>query len=122
MKFAGQGPPKSRNSLHSETLYRKLLATITQGNPEMKFGLWHWPCYYSLPSNTNDTEPQKKRLADFTYQLKSIHPIGVAVPTGASSPPKGERDASHDPPLALSPDRCPDPGDEVAEGRFQLAN
>ena len=122
MKFAGQGPPKSRNSLHSETLSRESFATITLGNSEMKFGLWHWSCYYPLPSNTNDTEPQEKQLTGFTQQFLSIHPIGVAVSLRDGSPPKGERDASHDPPLALSPDRCPGPGDEVAEGRFQLAN
>src|SRR5262249_31013638 len=41
---------------------------------------------------------------------------------GYGPTPKGERDASHDPPLALSPDSCPGPSEWRAAGGFQPAS
>jgi hypothetical protein len=68
---------------------------------------WHRLCV--LPSqNTNTTD--FKRVIDEENRgsyLLSIHPTGVAVSSRWNGPPpKGERDASHDPPLALSQASC----------------
>jgi len=72
-----------------------------------------------LPSSVKRVIRNKKKIVETSViqQLLSSHPNGVAVSSRDGSPPKGERDASHDPPLALSQTDAPGPG---VRGRGRL--